>query len=159
MGIFDSIQIMMDKVEGSTTETDLTITVKEKNWWKVHVGAHTDGYEGTAESTGSLLNAFGTAEELTFSQTKGHVGSGATSLSFTKPHFMGLPLFLNARVSDESLVYERFSSYTEQFRGGSASLTDASGSHEMTMHLGWRDIVPRRNPRIPTAFAASTRYV
>ena len=155
LGVFDSIEITMDKVDGSSKETDLIIRVKEKNWWKLNVGASTDGYEGTAETTCTLVNPLGTAERLHLSKTKGHVGSDVTRLVYSKPHFLGLPWLLNANLSDESLNYCRFSSYTEQFRGGKACVSNEDGTHEIALEMGWRDIVPRRNPTVSTAFAAS----
>ena len=48
--LFDSIDIHMDAVSNSNNETDVRITVKEKNWYNVYIGADTNGYEGAAVS-------------------------------------------------------------------------------------------------------------
>ena len=66
---------------------------------------------------------------------------------------------MQADASDETLAFERFSSYKENFRGGKVAIRTEDGSHEVAILGGWRDIVPRRNPNVPFAFAASASII
>lgn len=50
---------------------------------------------------------------------------------------------------------EYWSSYSEKIRGGNIAISDYEGVHELSLNLGWRDIIPRRDSKIPTAFRAS----
>lgn len=44
MGLFESVQVSMDAVDdGSLDQTDVTVTVKEKNWYLLQSGATTTG--------------------------------------------------------------------------------------------------------------------
>ena len=109
----------------------MTITVKEKNWWNVKLGATTDGAEGTAESTCHLINPLGQAERFGVTYAQGHVGSGKMNISYSQPHLLGLPWLLTANVSNETMAYERFSSYSEIFRGGFMGVQDPEGVHQV----------------------------
>ncbi|CAM9986418.1 unnamed protein product, partial [Scytosiphon promiscuus] len=73
LGLFESVQVSMDEAEdGSSEETDVTVTIKEKNWYLVQTGATTAGTSGNLDAskfsnlryslTGALRNAFGHGE-------------------------------------------------------------------------------------------------
>merc|ERR1711920_822737 len=79
--------------------------------------------------------------------------------SFSKPQFLGMPLLLNANLAKEAMVFDTVSSYTENYQGGAVSVSDYSGTHELSLITGWRDIIPKRHPTIPTAFEASENVV
>ncbi|GMF27336.1 unnamed protein product [Phytophthora fragariaefolia] len=81
-------------------EADVTITVKERGWRSLHVGATTDG-------------------------------------------------------NDEAGNQEWLSSYNEKIRAGSISISDYEGVHDLSLNVGWRDLLPRRDSKIPTAYRAS----
>lgn len=52
MGLFESVQVSMDAAEdGSLEETDVTITVKEKNWYLLQSGATTSGNHGNLDAS------------------------------------------------------------------------------------------------------------
>jgi outer membrane protein insertion porin family len=52
LNIFESIQVELDEAKGGRKdETDITITVKERSWRNLHMGATTDGNEETAVSS------------------------------------------------------------------------------------------------------------
>ncbi|DBA03275.1 TPA: hypothetical protein N0F65_011634 [Lagenidium giganteum] len=156
LGIFDSIDITLDKAEGGARdELDVTIAVQEKGWRKLHVGATTDGKEDSAETSCTLLNAFGHAETVTFAATYSLTGSNAERAVYQKPRFLGLPFYLNATVANELHNHQKFSSYNEKIRGGSIAISDYQGMHELSLNFGWRDIIPRRDPKVPTAYRAS----
>lgn len=38
LGIFDAVKLDMNAVEGSSDETDVTVRLKEKNWYKLSAG-------------------------------------------------------------------------------------------------------------------------
>uniref|UniRef100_K3W6Z5 POTRA domain-containing protein n=1 Tax=Globisporangium ultimum (strain ATCC 200006 / CBS 805.95 / DAOM BR144) TaxID=431595 RepID=K3W6Z5_GLOUD len=156
LDIFDSIRIDLDKASsGKRDETDLTITVEEKSWRSLHLGATTDGNEEAAESSLTLSNALGTAEKITFGATYARSGSNTERATFQKPRFLGLPLYLSATAANELHSHEYLSSYSEKIRGGSISVSDYAGIHDLSLNVGWRDIIPRRDSKIPTAFRAS----
>ena len=50
---------------------------------------------------------------------------------------------------------EWLSSYNEKVRAGSISVSDYDGVHELSLNVGWRDLLPRRDSKIPTAYRAS----
>lgn len=51
--------------------------------------------------------------------------------------------------------HEAFSSYSEKVRGALLALCDEFGRHELSLHCGWRDIIPKRDKLISTIFHAS----
>lgn len=54
MGLFESVQVSMDAVEdedGSLDQTDVTVTVKEKNWYLLQSGATTTGAHGNLDAS------------------------------------------------------------------------------------------------------------
>lgn len=54
MGLFESVQVSMDAVEdkaGSLDQTDVTVTVKEKNWYLLQSGATTAGTQGNLDAS------------------------------------------------------------------------------------------------------------
>lgn len=46
MGLFESISMVMDVVEDSAEETDVVVTLKEKNWYSLRVGTTTTTERG-----------------------------------------------------------------------------------------------------------------
>ncbi|CAI5711991.1 unnamed protein product [Hyaloperonospora brassicae] len=156
LDIFESISIDLDKASsGERDETDVTITVKEKNWRSLHIGATTDGNDEAGESSLTLANAFGEAEKFTLSASYARSGSNTQRATFKKPRFLGLPLFLSATGGNEMHNQEWLSSYSEKVRAGSISISDYDGVHELSLNVGWRDLLPRRDSKIPTAYRAS----
>ncbi|OQR96321.1 sorting and assembly machinery component 50 [Achlya hypogyna] len=156
LNIFESVDILIDKAPGGDRhEADVTITVKELRMASLYAGVNSDGHEGTATTTCTLTNPLGHAERIELSASHGQYGSDVQKASYHKPKFLGLPLWLNADAVNEVINHERFSSYHERFRGGTVSLTDENNRHELSMNLGWRDIVPVRNKKIPSTYAAS----
>ncbi|EQC29654.1 hypothetical protein SDRG_12658 [Saprolegnia diclina VS20] len=156
LSIFESVDILIDTAPGGNrNEADVTITVKELGMASVYAGVNSDGHEGTANTTCTLTNPLGHAERIELSASHGQFGSDTQKASYHKPKFLGLPLWLNANAVNEVLNHDRFSSYHERFRGGTVSLTDDESRHELALNLGWRDIVPVRNKKIPSTYAAS----
>ncbi|CAH0477369.1 unnamed protein product [Peronospora belbahrii] len=156
LDIFESIDIELDKASsGQNDETDVTITVKEKGWRSLHVGATTDGTDEAGESSLTLSNALGEAEKITLSATYARSGSNTQRATFKKPRFMGLPLYLSAVAVNELHNQEWLSSYSEKIRAGSISISDYEGVHDLSFNVGWRDLLPRRDSKIPTAYCAS----
>ncbi|KAK1948267.1 SAM50-like protein SPAC17C9.06 [Phytophthora citrophthora] len=156
LDIFESINIELDRAtSGKLDETDVTITVKEKGWRSLHVGATTDGSDEAGESSLTLLNAIGEAEKISLSATYARSGSNTQRATFKKPRFLGLPLFLNAIATNELHNQEWLSSYNEKIRAGSISISDYEGVHDLSLNVGWRDLLPRRDSKIPTAYRAS----
>lgn len=52
MGLFESVQVSMDEAEdGTPEETDVTVTVKEKNWYLLQTGATTAGTTGNLDAS------------------------------------------------------------------------------------------------------------
>lgn len=54
MGLFESVQVSMDAVEdkeGPLDQTDVTVTVKEKNWYLLQSGATTTGTQGNLDAS------------------------------------------------------------------------------------------------------------
>ncbi|KAE8910378.1 hypothetical protein PF005_g9170 [Phytophthora fragariae] len=154
--IFESINIKLDKPSsGECDETDVTITVKEKGWRSLHVGASTDGNDEAGESSLTLSNALGEAEKITLSATYARSGSNTQRATFKKPRFLGLPLYLSAVGTNELHNQEWLSSYNEKIRAGSISISDYEGVHDLSLSVGWRDLLPRRDSKIPTAYRAS----
>lgn len=41
MGLFDSVSVVMDAVDDSAEETDVVVTLKEKNWYALRIGSTT----------------------------------------------------------------------------------------------------------------------
>ncbi|CAK4668040.1 hypothetical protein LEN26_021391 [Aphanomyces euteiches] len=155
-GIFDSVDILLDKaVDGSRHETDVTITVKESRMVSLYAGVESGDVEGAANTKCTLVNPLGNAEQIEFSATHSLSGSDAQKFTYRKPKFLGQALWFNANASNEVEVHERFSSYREKFRGGTVSVSDYDGVHDLAFNLGWRDIVPVRNKKIPNTYAAS----
>lgn len=62
---------------------------------------------------------------------------------------------MSATAANELHNHEYLSSYNEKIRGGSISVSDYEGVHDLSLNVGWRDIIPRRDAKIPTAFRAS----
>lgn len=156
LDIFESIGIKLDEASsGERDETDITITVKEKSWRSLHVGATTDGNDEAGESSLTLSNAFGEAEKITLSATYARSGSNTQRATFKKPRFWGLPLYLSAVATNELHNHEWLSSYNEKIRAGSISISDYEGVHDLSLNVGWRDLLPRRDSKIPTAYRAS----
>lgn len=57
LGLFDFVKVSMDVAEdGSLDETDVTITVKEKNWYKLETGATTGGKQQSALDASEFSN-------------------------------------------------------------------------------------------------------
>ncbi|RLN95623.1 hypothetical protein BBJ28_00006845 [Nothophytophthora sp. Chile5] len=138
LDVFESINIDLD--QGLRDETDVTITVKEKGWRSLHVGATTDGNDEAG---------------ITLSATYARSGSNTQRATFKKPRFLGLPLYLSAMGTNELHNQEWLSSYNEKIRAGSISISDYEGVHDLSLNVGWRDLLPRRDPKIPTAYRAS----
>nr|CCA15973.1 sorting and assembly machinery component 50 putativ [Albugo laibachii Nc14] len=156
LDIFTSIDVKLDKgMECRDDEVDVYINVKEKSWRKIKIGATTDGSEETAETSCTLTNAFGNAERLTLSASYGRTGSNTEAATLVQPRFMGLPLTLSINATNELHTHEAFSSYSEKVRGALVALCDEFGRHELSLHCGWRDIIPKRDKTIPTIFHAS----
>ncbi|KAF0686241.1 Aste57867_21946 [Aphanomyces stellatus] len=155
-GIFDSIDILMDKAQGgSRYETDVIITVKESRMMSLYAGVESEGVEGAANSKCTLTNPLGNAEQIELGLSHGQYGSDSQNFSYRRPKFLGFPAWLTANAVNEVQVFERFSSYREKFRGGTVSVSDYNGVHDLAFNLGWRDIVPVRNKKIPNTYAAS----
>ncbi|KUF97168.1 hypothetical protein AM588_10011007 [Phytophthora nicotianae] len=57
--------------------------------------------------------------------------------------------------SERYLNQEWLSSYSEKIRAGSISISDYEGVHDLSLNVGWRDLLPRRDSKIPTAYRAS----
>ncbi|KAJ0403610.1 hypothetical protein ATCC90586_008763 [Pythium insidiosum] len=160
LDIFEEIDFQLDKASsGRNDETDVIISVKEKGWRKLHVGATTDGSEETAETSCTLVNALGQAEKIKFAASYAYSGSNTERATIEKPRFLGLPLYFHASASNELHNHERLCSYNEKIRGGFFSVSDYGGFHELSLNLGWRDIIPRRDAKIPTAFRASPSVI
>ncbi|TDH64765.1 uncharacterized protein CCR75_001530 [Bremia lactucae] len=156
LDIFESINIKLDEASsGERDETDVTITVKEKSWRSLHVGATTDGNDEAGESSLTLSNALGEAEKISLSAKYARSGSNTQCATFKKPRFWGLPLYLSAVGSNELHNHEWISSYNEKIRSGSISISDYEGVHDLSINIGWRDLLPRRDSKIPTAYRAS----
>ncbi|CAM9170343.1 unnamed protein product [Ascophyllum nodosum] len=75
LGLFDSVSVSMDATDdGSLDQTDVTITVKEKNWYKLKSGATTAGKQSSFDASefsnlrytvaGALKNALGHGETV-----------------------------------------------------------------------------------------------
>lgn len=52
LGLFDTVQVSMDAAEdGSLDQTDVTVTVKEKNWYMLRTGATTAGKQPSLDAS------------------------------------------------------------------------------------------------------------
>lgn len=52
LGLFDSVQVMMDAAgDGSSDQTDVTVTVKEKNWYMLQSGATASGRKASMDAS------------------------------------------------------------------------------------------------------------
>lgn len=54
LGLFESVQVSMDAVEdkdGSLDQTDVTVKLKEKNWYLLQSGATTSGRQGNLDAS------------------------------------------------------------------------------------------------------------
>ncbi|ETW10398.1 hypothetical protein H310_00714 [Aphanomyces invadans] len=155
-GIFDSVDIFVDKsADGAHNETDVIITVKESRMLSLYAGVESSGVEGTANTKLTLTNPLGHAEQVELSAAHGQYGSDGQNFSYRRPKFLGRPWWFTATAANEVQVHERFSSFREKFRGGTVSISDYNGVHDLAFNLGWRDIVPVRNKKIPNTYAAS----
>eukprot|EP00752_Nemacystus_decipiens_P010481 g9338.t1 len=173
-GLFESIQVSMDAVEdkgGSLDQTDVTITVKEKNWYLLQSGATTAGTKGNLDASelsnlrysvaGALKNALGHGEMLDMgynSPIAGQEGHTVSAKLFL-PSLFRAPVTGTLEAIMDTVDLTKFCSLLEHRRGVTATARTLDGKHALAAEMGLRDLSPRRHPEVPYAYAASLGVV
>ncbi|CAM9354513.1 unnamed protein product [Ectocarpus fasciculatus] len=173
MGLFESVQVSMDAVDdGSLDQTDVTVTVKEKNWYLLQSGATTTGTaQGNLDASefsnlryslaGALRNPLGHGEMLDVGYNspiagqEGHTVSGKLYL----PHLFRTPVSGTLEAIMDTVDLTKFSSLLEHRRGVTATARTPDGRHALAAEMGLRDVSPCRHPGVPYAYAASLGVV
>nr|CCA20724.1 sorting and assembly machinery component 50 putativ [Albugo laibachii Nc14] len=154
--IFDTIDIKLDKSNiEDPYQVDVVISVEEKDWKEFDFGVKTDAYDDSLEASCALINPLGTSEKFDFKSTYAWSGSHVESISLKKPQFMGYPLYFSTTVFNDLQNYEKTSSYSENRRGSHIAVSDPAERHKLIFKCDRRDILPKRNRNLSTAFHSS----
>ncbi|CAM9653193.1 unnamed protein product [Chrysoparadoxa australica] len=168
LGVFETVDMQLGVAEGGEPyEVDLTITVREKNWYTASVQAntHTNAKKGEMdlrpEAEGTLTNIFGRAEKITVAAiTDSHLDSAGTYMArLLMPHVWNTPLTGTFEAKWEKTDMTRHTSYTELAQGFCASLRAPGSGHTFDYKFIYRDVTPQRHRSVPYAMDASKAVI
>ena len=159
LGVFSSVQVVMDAVDGEPELTDVTVRVTERNAISAKAGTYVDGSgEGEVEGRITLRNALGGAEAVEAVASYGSAKSASSAIKVSKPRFWGTPLNASLAMSSGERRHAR-SSCEEITKQAEVSLATKGGAHRLKMTAALRDVLPNRSGENPFAYAASPEIV
>mmetsp|Transcript_14035 Transcript_14035/g.24605 ORF Transcript_14035/g.24605 Transcript_14035/m.24605 type:complete len:501 (+) Transcript_14035:55-1557(+) len=126
----------VNEPESCTVEMRL----EEKNWYKIHAATYVQGGENSMEVGLGIHNATGGAEHLFVSYEQGFQKSSTVSAVLEQPRPAGLPVSLEIRGHQLLRNEQRYSSVTEQLRGGVVTVRSMDDRHAVHYEGGWRSL-------------------
>ncbi len=159
LGVFSSVQVVCDNVEGEPGLTDVTVHVRERGVASAKAETYVDGSgEGGVEGELALRNALGGAELLAATASYGSAKSGSVAVKASKPRFWGTPFTASLAATSGESRHSR-SSCVELKHRVEATVATKSGANRLTMRAALRDVLPSRDESNPYKYAASAEIV
>lgn len=110
---------------------------EEKTLLQLRSGTYVQGREGSVEASATVTNPTGHAESITVNAEWGSQSTTLYSLGIARPRPRGAPVTVSARVHQLFTSSQKWSSYTELLRGGTAALASEDGRHTLGAELAW----------------------
>ncbi|EIE18252.1 hypothetical protein COCSUDRAFT_60448 [Coccomyxa subellipsoidea C-169] len=141
LGIFDGVEVIItDSETGQPDACTVLVRCAEKGRVNLHAGTYVNGNDGSLECALGLTNVLGRAEEVSLSAELGMNNLTEFSISVSKPRLRGQARNLTAGVYQKRRSFREYSSYSEETRGGTASIFSPDGTHAVAYDLAWRSI-------------------
>ncbi|CAL8469714.1 g9256 [Coccomyxa elongata] len=138
LGIFDGVEVIItDSETGQIDACTILVRCAEKGRLNLHAGTYVNGNDGSLEFALGLTNVLGRAEEVSLSAELGMNNLTEFSLSVSKPRLGGRPRNTTVGVYQKRRSFAQYSSYSEETRGGTATLFSPDGTHAVAYDLAW----------------------
>ncbi|KAK2079523.1 hypothetical protein QBZ16_001917 [Prototheca wickerhamii] len=137
LGIFNAVEITVDRDPSAPDAARIVAEFEEKTLLQLRSGTYVQGREGSVEASATVTNPTGHAESITVNAEWGSQSTTLYSLGIARPRPRGAPVTVSARVHQLFTSSQKWSSYTELLRGGTAALASEDGRHTLGAELAW----------------------